>query len=100
MELALLYLKTNQLEKSFQHAQAEYLRRPENIDACELLARVMFKMGKAPEAAPLLDKALRTNSQKPERLVLAGQVKIANGQKVEGEALMAKGMALKPYMEQ
>jgi len=100
MELAQLYLKTNQLDKAFEHAQAEYLRRPENIDACETLARVMLKMGKASEAAPLMNKALRTNSQKPERLVLAGQVMIANGQKADGESLIAKGMALKPYMEQ
>jgi len=99
MELAHLYLQTNQLDKAFQHAQAEKQRRPQNIDACETLARVMFKMGKAAEAAPLLETALRTKSLKPERLVLAGQVKIANGQQAEGEALVAKGMALKPYME-
>ncbi|MFN0037603.1 MAG: tetratricopeptide repeat protein [Saprospiraceae bacterium] len=99
MELAQLYLQTNQLEKALKHAKVEQQRRPENIDACETLARVYFKMGKAAEAAPLLETALRTKSQKPERLVLAGQVKIATGQQAEGEALVAKGMALKPYME-
>ncbi len=98
MELAQLYLKTNQLDKALQHAQAEQQRRPENIDACETLARVFFKMGKAAEADKLLKTALRTHSQKPERLVLAGQVKIALGQQKEGEVLVAKGMALKPYM--
>ncbi len=100
MELAQLYLKTNQLDKALQHAKSEQQRRPENIDACETLATVLFKMGKATEAAPLIENALRTNSQKPERLVLAGQVKIALGQKAEGDVLVAKGMALKPYMEQ
>lgn len=100
MELAQLYLKTNQLDKALQHAKSEQQRRPENIDACETLATVLFKMGKAAEAAPLLETALRTNSQKPERLVLAGKVKIAVGQQAEGEVLVAKGMALKPYMEQ
>jgi len=100
MELAQLYLKTNQLDKALQHAKSEQQRRPENIDACETLATVLFKMGNAAEAAPLIETALRTNSQKPERLVLAGQVKIALGQKAEGDVLVAKGMALKPYMEQ
>jgi len=100
MELAQLYLKTNQLDKALEHAKSEQQRRPENIDACETLANVLFKMGKASEAAPLLETALRTNSQKPERLALAGQVKIANGQQAEGAAMVAKGMALKPYMEQ
>ncbi len=99
MELAQLYLKTNQLDKALQHAKSEQQRRPENIDACETLATVLFKMGKAAEAAPLIETALRTNSQKPERLVLAGQVKIALGQMAEGDVLVAKGMALKPYME-
>lgn len=100
MELSHLYLKTNQLDRALQHALAEQQRRPENIDACETLARVYFKLGKPAEAAPLLETALRTNSQKPERLVLAGQVKIALGQQAAGEVLVAKGMALKPYLEQ
>ena len=100
MELANLYLKTNQFEKALQHAKAEQQRRPNNIDAAETLAKVLFKMGKSAEAAPLIETALRTNSQKPERLVLAGRVKSAAGQQAEGEALIAKGMALKPYMEQ
>ncbi len=100
MELAQLYLKTNQLDKALQHAKSEQLRRPENIDACETLAKVLFKMGKANESAPLLETALRTNSQKPERLLLAGKVKIALGQQAEGEVLVARAMALKPYMEQ
>ncbi len=98
MELAQLYLKNNQLEEALKHAQAEQQRRPENIDACETLARVLFKMGKAKEAESLLQTALRTNSQKPERILLEGQVKIAVGQVVEGQALVAKAMALKPYM--
>jgi tetratricopeptide (TPR) repeat protein len=100
MELSHLYLKTNQLDKALQHAMVEQQRRPDNIDACETLARVYFKMGKPAEAAALLETALRTKSQKPERLALAGQVKNALGQQAEGEALIAQGMALKPYMEQ
>lgn len=100
MELSHLYLKTNQLEKALQHALAEQQRRPQNIDACETLARVYFKMGKPTEALPLIEMSLRTKSQKPERLALAGQVKKAIGQQTEGEALIAQGLALKPYMEQ
>ena len=100
MELAQLYLKTNQLEQAFQHAQAEHQRRPENIDACETLAEILFKMGKSTEALPLIQTALRTHSQKPERLVLAGKIMAANGKSTEGEALIAQGMTLKPYLAQ
>ena len=94
----ILILANLALAPTFTFAQAEQQRRPQNIDACETLAKVMFKMGKTEEAAALLQTALRTHSQKPERLVLAGRVKIATGQQAEGEALVAKGMALKPYM--
>lgn len=100
MELAQLYLKTNQLDQAFQHAKAEHQRRPENIDACETLAEILFKMGKSAEALPLIQTALRTHSQKPERLVLAGKIMAANGKSTEGEALIAQGMALKPYLAQ
>lgn len=97
LELAQIYLKTNQLDKALEYARAEHRRRPDNIDACEVLAEVLYKSGHVTEAAPLIETALRTGSQKPERLVLAGNIKIAAGQKAEGEALVAKGMALKPY---
>lgn len=100
MELAQLYLKTHQLDKALEHARIEHSRRPENLDACEVLAEVLFKSGNAAEAAPLMEKALRTGSQQPERLVLAGKIKTALGQTTEGEALVARGIALKPYMEQ
>ncbi|MDX1913130.1 MAG: tetratricopeptide repeat protein [Saprospiraceae bacterium] len=99
MELAQLYLKTNQPDKALEHARIEHSRRPENLDACEVLAEALFKSGNAAEAAPLMEKALRTRSQRPERLVLAGEIKKALGQTTEGEALIARGLALKPYME-
>ena len=92
-------MKTNQLDKALTHAQAEHKRRPTNIDACEILARVYFRMENPTAAAPLMETALRTKSQKPERLVLAGKVKMALGEKAAGEALVAQGMALKPYQE-
>lgn len=100
MELSQLYLKTNALDKAMEHAKAEYQRRPNNLDACETLARVWLKMGKPEEAAPLLVTALHTHSQKPERLLLAAQVKLALGQKAEAQALRSRAISLKPYMEE
>ncbi len=99
-DIAAVYLKMNEPEKALEYAQTEYDRRPQNIDACETLAWVFYKIGKPEKAAPLMATALRTNSQNPERLMKAGLISVANGQKTEGEALISKAMALKPYMDE
>ncbi|MEO6759473.1 MAG: tetratricopeptide repeat protein [Saprospiraceae bacterium] len=99
-ELAALYVKTNQLDKAYGHAKIEYDRRPENIDACETLAWVLYKKGQPADAAALVTNMMRTNSQNPERMVKAGLIMIANGQTAEGKAMISKGLALKPYMEE
>ncbi|MCC6462926.1 MAG: tetratricopeptide repeat protein [Saprospiraceae bacterium] len=100
MELATLYLKTNELDKALEHARIEQQRRPENIDACETLAWVLYRQGKATEALPLIRTALRTQSQKPERLVRAGLIQVAAGQPAEGQALIQQGLRLKPYLDE
>jgi tetratricopeptide (TPR) repeat protein len=99
-ELALLYLKTGQLDQALQYARTEQQRRPQNIDACETLAWVLYRQGKAAEALPLVETALRTNSRNPELLVIAGLVKASAGLDAEGRKLIAAGLALKPYMDE
>ncbi len=98
-ELAALYLKMGQIDKAVEHARIEQQRRPENIDACETLAWVLYKKGQAAEAGPLVTTMMRTKSQNPERLVKAGLIMMANGQ-AEGKDMITKGLALKPYMEE
>jgi tetratricopeptide (TPR) repeat protein len=99
-ELALLYLKKRDFDCALTHARTEYARRPQNIDACETLAWVLFKKGQFAEAAPLIKNAIRTGSKQPERLVKAGFILAANGQTAEGEALKKQGLALKPFMDE
>lgn len=100
MELANLYLQLNDPAKALPHAQAEHQRRPQNIDACETLAWVLYRNGQAAEALPYITTALRTKSQHPERLVKAGIIMLVNGQKKEGTELINKGLSLKPYMDE
>lgn len=99
-ELAVLYLKNNKPEKALEYARAEYNRRPQNMDACEVLAWSLYKNGQNTEALQHIKTALRTNSQKPERLVKAGIIMAANGQTMEGKELISKGLNLKPYMDE
>ena len=100
MELANLYLQMNEPAKALPHAQTEHQRRPQNIDACETLAWTLYQNGKAAEALPYMTTALRTKSQHPERLVKAGIIMSAAGQKKEGTELINKGLSLKPYMDE
>ncbi len=98
-DLAIMYLKINDFDKALDHARIEHQRRPQNIDACETLAWCLYKKAGYAEALPLIQTALRTRSQNPERLVRAGLIFIANGKKEEGVALIDKGLALKPYLD-
>jgi len=100
MELANIYLLLNEPAKALPHAQTEHQRRPQNIDACETLAWVLYQNGQAAQALPYIKTALRTQSQHPERLVKAGIIMSANGQKKEGIELINKGLSLKPYMDE
>ena len=90
---------TGQLDKALEHARIEYQRRPENIDACETLAWVLYKKGQVAEAAPLVTTMMRTKSQNPERMVKAGLIMLANGQ-AEGKEMISQGLALKPYLDE
>lgn len=99
LELANLYLKAGQPQKALTFAQAEYKRRPDNMDACETLAWALFQTGRVSEAAALIPVMMRTNSQKPERMVKAGVITAVNGDKDNGKKLISKGLSLKPYMD-
>jgi tetratricopeptide (TPR) repeat protein len=99
-ELAILYLKNNNPKAAVEFARAEYQSRPQNMDACETFAWALYQNGQYAEAAQHVSTMLRTNSQKPERLVRAGIILAANGQNEEGKLLIAKGLNLKPYMDE
>ncbi len=99
-ELANLYLKLGEPDKAYEHARKEYDRRPQNIDANETLAWVLYKQGKADEAERYAREALRTRSQKPERLVKMGLILSVAGHRTDGDPLIDKGMELKPYMDE
>lgn len=99
LELANLYLQQNEAAKALEHARTEHARRPQNIDACETLAWVLYRNGQASEALSYAETALRTGSQHPERLVKMGVVLSASGKTTEGKDLISKGLSLKPYMD-
>lgn len=98
LELTNLYLKMGQLDNALIHAKKEYDRRPLNIDACQTLAWVYYKLGQFSLAAPLIDTAMQTNYQNPEFLYKSGLILSASGRKAEGDALVGKAWTMKPYL--
>ncbi len=97
-ELAYAYLKINDLENALKHAELEYKRRSENIDVCETLAWVHYKMGQFTDANTMINKALRTKSKNPVLLCRAGLIKIKAGEKDKGIAFINMALTTNPII--
>jgi len=97
-ELAFVYLKMNENDLALQHAEAEYKRRPENIDVNEMMAWVHYKRGEYGAALPFIQKSLRTGSQKPELLCRAGLIYCRNSQTLKGSELISQAMDEDPFL--
>jgi tetratricopeptide (TPR) repeat protein len=97
-ELAYAYLKINDRENALKHALLEYERRPDNIDVCETVAWVNYKLNNYAEANKLITKALRTHCQNPSLLCRAGLIKIKAGEKEKGIELIKKAVNANPIM--
>jgi tetratricopeptide (TPR) repeat protein len=66
LELARLYIKTNQLDLAKKHAMIEYAIRPNNIDVNKELAWITFKENNIAKAKQYLEVAKKTGSKDPE----------------------------------
>ncbi len=84
-ELAYAYLKVHDYDKALTHAQAEYNRRPKNIDVNETLAWVYFQKGEYNKAVPYMKEALKTNSKNPVLLCRAGLIFDKAGDKAKAK---------------
>ena len=61
---------TGNYEEALKYAQADYEKRPNNIDVNKLMASILLKQGKAEAAVSYLQQAKVTNSQHPELLAI------------------------------
>ncbi len=98
-ELAYAYLKVPNLDSALNHAIIEYNRRPENIDVCETIAWVYYKLKNYTEANKMINKAMATNSQNPLLLYRAGLIKTKVGEVAVGGELIKKALATNPYLK-
>ncbi len=98
-ELAYAYIKINNLEKALKHATTEYQRRPNNIDVCETLAWVDYKLNDFKNANILIDKALKTNCKNPILLCRAGLIKVKANEVEKGKALIKQALKTNPFLD-
>jgi tetratricopeptide (TPR) repeat protein len=98
-ELALAYLKINDLDKALKHALLEYQRRPDNIEVAETLAWVYYKQDKIPYAYNLVNVALRTGSKNPLLLCHSGLILIKSGEREKGVALLKSAYSINPFLD-
>ncbi len=98
-ELAYAYIKINNLEKALKHATTEYQRRPNNIDVCETLAWVDYKLSDFKNADILINKALATHCKNPILLCRAGLIKIKINDVEKGKALIKQALETNPFLD-
>jgi tetratricopeptide (TPR) repeat protein len=65
--------------ESLRRAKRDYDKRPENVDALDTYAWVLFKNGEAAAALPLIEQAMRLNTQNPDVHFHAALIDRANG---------------------
>jgi len=98
-ELALLYLKRGETELAMEHALEEYNRRPNNMDVNQTLAWVLCQRNEIREANTFINVALKTGSKNPVLLYQAGIIKVGNGNRNEGIALMKQALDINPFLD-
>lgn len=98
-ELAYAYIKVNDLENALKHATIEYERRPDNIDVCEALAWVNYKLNDFKTANTLINKALKTNCKNPLLLCRAGLIKVKANEVEKGKALIKQALETNPFLD-
>ena len=86
------------LEEALQRAKREYDRRPDNIDVLDTYAWTLYKNGKASEALPYMERALRLNTRNSVYYYHAGMIHNAAGQRMNAQSYLQKSVSLNPYI--
>lgn len=93
-EIAYAWLKVKNYDKAFDHALAEYNRRPSNIDVNEMLAWVYYSKGEYAKALPYINTAMKTNSRNPTLLCRAGLIYSKAGETSKAKTLLQQVMVM------
>ncbi len=82
-----------------EQAQADYAMRPDNIDANDLMAWVLFKKGDYKQAVAYTEKVFRTKEKNAALNYKAGLVYAAAGDKAKAEQYHKEAAAISAYID-
>jgi tetratricopeptide (TPR) repeat protein len=77
-------------------AQAAYAER-KTIYAADVMAWALYHNGRADEAKPYMDEAMRLGTQDARLYYHAGMIALARGEKEEARQNLARALAINPY---
>lgn len=98
-ELAVAYLNVKNYEKALVHATADYNMRPQNIDANELMAWVLYKKGSFAAAKKYQDQVFITKIKNANQSFKAGLVYTAAGNTTLGDNMKKEALAISPFID-
>jgi len=93
-EFAMAYLDLKDYDNALKFAKADLDSRPENIDANDLIAWILYKKGDAKAALPYSNKVFSTKIKNADMLYKASLINSAAGNKEKSESLMKESMAV------
>ena len=86
------------LAGALERAERDYKSRPNNIDANDTYAWLLYKNGRAGEAVPHAEAALRLGTEHPMVHYHAGMIYLAAGKGAEGARELRHAMKYNPHM--
>lgn len=99
LELANIHIDiTENLDQAYSFAKKEYKERPDNIDVCKTMAKILYRKNDLKEAQRLIERAARTNKQDAEIVGLKGLIIYKSGDKQTGIRLVKQARELDPFI--
>lgn len=87
-----------ELDEALERAENEFKARPHNIDVLQTYAYALFKNGKAAEAVPHIERAMRLKTKNAQLFYQAGEICQAAGQHEKAAFLKQSALRENPYL--
>jgi len=97
-ELAQANLAAGKLDAALKLAQQDLKTRPENIDANELVAWILYRKGDYSGARTYTDKALATGSKNPGTMYKAALIYGHNGASGRSDSMQTVALRQQPFL--
>jgi tetratricopeptide (TPR) repeat protein len=86
------------LPQALQRAEAEYKRRPKNIDVLDTYAWTMYKNGRSLEAIPFIEQAVRLSTRNSSLSLRAAMIYSAAGLREKAHQYVQRSLQQKGYV--